>query len=167
MLQSVLWGNLRYAEHYKDGMTLENEPCINAQKTHDLDFILDPNPDVVHIIQYREFKSSVKSWHKLEIEYSNNALNLEQFELEKEKLYHDWVQKWIIKPVPNRTLVNYCDLCDQTSVTVARVLKSMTDMGDAECLAMAELAIDNIPLSSTQGAQALLGLIQKSGHTTP
>ena len=104
---------MRYDEHHETGRTLENFADINAQKTHDFDLSVPKRDDVIHVVQIRRMQDAIASWDKI--------MPRSQW-LEKEAFYGAFVSKWIVEPVPNRIVVKYEELLNQTESVVEKVV---------------------------------------------
>ena len=111
MLQEKMGEEFVYSEYHSNGKTLENSPEVTAQKTHDFDLSLTPNPEYRHIVQCRVVDDCIKSWEKIAPDWP-----------EKRHFYGNFVSKWIVSPIPNRLIVYYQDLVKSPELWVDKVI---------------------------------------------
>lgn len=126
-LQARLGNAFCYSEHYsRQRETLESNPAINAQKTHDFDFccpVATEDSGIRHIVQIRDFYSCCKSWHKLPRHKGGSVGSLDAFLKSRWTYYAAFNEKWVISPfVPNRLVVPYDSLLRNFDETINQII---------------------------------------------
>lgn len=96
-----------YDEHHTTGNTLENCPWITAQKTHDFQLNVPKVNEFVHIVQIRSRAPSIASWCK--VKKCTERMLFRVAGVQRD-FRHQWIEKWLVDPVPNRIVVRYEEL---------------------------------------------------------
>ena len=122
MLQERMGDEFVYSEYHQNGISLESNPKITAQKSHDFDLTDKKDPDIMHVVQCRKIEDCIKSWEKIAPDWSN-----------KREFYGQFVSKWIVEPVPNRLIVYYHDLVVDTEYWVNKVIAHITSKPSGTC----------------------------------
>jgi hypothetical protein len=122
MLKRELNSEMVYSEYHKNGISLDNDPQINAQKSHDFDLKDKKDPSVMHVVQCRSIEDCIRSWEKIDPHWHN-----------KREFYGHFVSKWIVEPVPNRLIVYYHDLVENTEYWVNKVIEHITSKLSGTC----------------------------------
>jgi hypothetical protein len=126
MLRSNLGSYIRYGSHPIDDATLETHPNVNLQTEHDMDLETSVNTDFQHIVQYRRDKDAalLSAWNA---GCCNSEQYRERFFEMRSSLYDEWKAKWVDADIPNRVVIAYEDMLENTLRELHRAYVFLTD----------------------------------------
>lgn len=119
MLEGRRLEGWHYDEHHTTGNTLESCPWITAQKTHDFQLNVPKSPQFVHVVQIRSRWPSISSWCKL---LGCDERTLFRVAGVQKDFRCQWLEKWVVDPVPNRIVLRYEDMLKDPRGTVDFVI---------------------------------------------
>jgi hypothetical protein len=125
LLSHALGDRLQYSEMYTGGGTLESNPNINLQKTHDFDLSTPVSDEYQHLVLVRPFNECVLSWFLMEGPKAPFFNDFGAFARAQHRFYKAFMAKWADGPVPNRLLIRYTELRENCVETLAGVLCHM------------------------------------------
>ena len=99
----------------------------NLQKTHDLKLDEPVLADHVHLVQVRYPVESIVSWYRMATAsgLTDTPENWQLYAMRVASFWLRFYRKWVLDPVPNRVLVDYASLVDDTAGTLRRVCDAL------------------------------------------
>jgi hypothetical protein len=98
----------RFADVYKfPEQGFQKDPKCVMQKTHDFDFVDQPQKQWKQLVQIRNPLDALASWQVLKTKEGTAPNKPRQWWKEQMDYYAKFVKKWILDDVPNRLVVTY------------------------------------------------------------
>lgn len=130
ILREYFGERFRYGDiHVDPGSSLDANPEINFLKDHDFDLGTSVTPDRQYLVLVRDPRESIVSWFRLaarkgEVEYTHAAW--EKFSAHAWTYWAGFFNKWVIRKIPGRLIVEYADLITSPELILAQVVEFMS-----------------------------------------